>query len=667
MKGKTEAGKTIVSTAYVGFGSYMQGPVFARKQRMRPTAKRKKVSSSDDSDADLEDGRSKETEDPEVFKFNMRGVLFKNEPWSLLVGQSFIPNYLMTSPANFLAVKRLVAGEALEDVCTEENNLKAYKSSINLLKCNLKRGGPLTSHSFHKVHWGRNPLSEEKAKLDAQAHDPTETTCNAALLTRGDDKLAGFQYWVPYIEVLQYPRKLITMLEEFATSYPKDVLPIRSLLLACHLWVDIMDHENMMMEQFAKPSKQNKNTGIQVPMVSLAQFLIYFPHWIKWTEFMGLSEFPHPFRFVSTAADSDFKNGIIGAGPESIKQREIYSLMKQVMTTVPSIEITQRVHIMPHMMPGTRMPPMFGPYSPTPISQIPMALTGLVNVFYYGLRDYSRPKQMDGDLTPFQKYIENPERLVKVVLPDFASMDCVLGPGKPCNKAASRNIGTDQVFPYWMPNVAHEPQRVTAAVTATAAAAAATEAAEKEEEAASEPDYKKYASLMELWRAVPRGTHVSWTEGLQAAEDLPVGKRSLTEIRRLVSAATDGENSDIKYLETKIRIMSKWHPITKDEINQNLPLAFGRLLGLEAPDTPTENAWADYFQVVAFMQQLSPASDYVSDMLDLLHVRQHSTSAGSEAVKRELTKLLAKFRDCMRAEQYQQWRDRWTTSFLELL
>lgn len=61
----------------------------------------------------------------------------------------------------------------------------------------------------------------------------------------------------------------------------------------------------MQMEKYFQIKKAAKEPYQAVPEQSLAATIIYTLHYLRWPEYMGLTEFLHPFRFIFRARDTD--------------------------------------------------------------------------------------------------------------------------------------------------------------------------------------------------------------------------------------------------------------------------------------------------------------------------------------------------------------------------
>ncbi|QYT03637.1 hypothetical protein H0G86_010582 [Trichoderma simmonsii] len=82
-----------------------------------------------------------------------------------------------------------------------------------------------------------------------------------------------------------------------------------------------------------------------------------------------------------------------------------------------------------------------------------------------------------------------------------------------------------------------------------------------EKQLPQEPDYDKYAAMMELWSKIHPKAHLSWREGLETARRLQAGERSVSVLRRLVTKAMREEVTDMEFVRYKFRTASDRHPI----------------------------------------------------------------------------------------------------------
>lgn len=202
-------------------------------------------------------------------------------------------------------------------------------------------------------------------------------------------------------------------------------------------------------------------------------------------------------------------------------------------------------------------------------------------------------------------------------------------------------------------------------------------------EDAMEPDYEKFEELMTFLKSMPHDMHVSWHEALEAASALPEGKRSQSELRRLIAKARNVEDFDFCYLEGKLGPGDPglYSAIEKSDVEQNLPLTFGRMLGMKVPDDSAEpdnstepddgfcllpgsyfnNVWEKHFLPLAKSRQNGLICTLVSEILLLVHYSWREKPA-SESVRIEFDMFRAYLK-----EKHRPWHQKWTTQFPELL
>ncbi|KAL7802967.1 hypothetical protein V8C43DRAFT_312399 [Trichoderma afarasin] len=370
LKGTTVNGKTYVSTAYLGFSAEMKGAVFMRKefwsthnsdnysQLPLPKSKRGRRSNIEE----LVSGPVHE----HALRFNLKGVSLRcglSSSSPTIKHQDVIPHYLATTEAYLVMLKRLVSGEPLETFLTTPEDRKAYDLYVEKLIQGLKRGATIAPF------WFKTPpvLSDVPPRLNLSGRFPadaksrgddnrhlSEATCNLDLATQTVSPKAsfGFLYNAALTGAFEYPPELIRLLKEFALQYPNDFLPLRLMLLACHLWFDIITHSDLRLEWFMLERKYGGNGFNEVPNVSLAAFIIYFAHWLSWTESMGLSEHPHPFRFVSKACESDQAHSAFAVNEGHIPQDRVIALMRKTPSDLSKGVLTTFSQISPFWKPN---------------------------------------------------------------------------------------------------------------------------------------------------------------------------------------------------------------------------------------------------------------------------------------------------------------------------
>ncbi|PNP55986.1 hypothetical protein THARTR1_03923 [Trichoderma harzianum] len=146
-----------------------------------------------------------------------------------------------------------------------------------------------------------------------------------------------------------------------------------------------------------------------------------------------------------------------------------------------------------------------------------------------------------------------------------------------------------------------------------------------EKQLPQEPDYDKYAAMMELWSEIHQKAHLSWREGLETARRLQTGERSVSVLRRLVTRAMREEVTDVEFVSYKFRTASDQNPIMQDDVSRLIPLALGRLMGMGSPDDADEQAlrcpglWDGHFVPrTIFRPDLRLAVEYADEIMQLL-------------------------------------------------
>jgi hypothetical protein len=373
---------------YIGYSMYMLGPVFMRPPR--PTTK----------------GETRAN----VREYNFRASEFKREPGGHTSGGMTLVHHSACTRANFLALKKLAAGGTMGAVFSDgDKPLAKYCEQINNSLSAVSEGKeavPLAKFRGADPnpfdHMKRNPLSQyttserpESTSLETPRPDypiNEDMLCDGALLARGTPGAGptGYVFEVPYMATLAYPQELIDMLRSFARGFPKDLLSMRLMLLAATIWKDIMVSPMRSQEMCVDATKASQ--AWKVPEVRLAPFIVYFPHWLRWTENMGLTEYLHPFRFVSRALQGDAINASLRVDENLLSEEEVSRLLGLARPKVRGISPGSRKRILPHMFPGSLMPRMVRVEPYVYPRHIEKAMMGLPDILHVGTPDYHRVK-----------------------------------------------------------------------------------------------------------------------------------------------------------------------------------------------------------------------------------------------------------------------------------
>ncbi|KAL7904657.1 hypothetical protein GGI35DRAFT_489535 [Trichoderma velutinum] len=599
LKGTLVNGKTYVSVAYLGFSTEMKGPVFMRKELWSAH------NSENYSQSPLSKptkGRIRPVEHlvsgpvhKEAARFNLKGVLLKcgiSSSSLTIKHQDVIPHYLATTEANLVMLKRLVSGESLETFLTTPEDRIAYDLYVEKLIQGLKKGTAITPFSFitppvlPDTPPGSNLLGRLQDDTKPRGDDNrylSEVTCNPDLATRNlnHKSSTGFVYRAALTDAFEYPPELIRLLKQFARRYPTDFLPLRLMLLACHLWFDIMTHPDLQLEWFMWEREGGDKEGFdEIPEVSLAVFIVYFAHWLSWTESTGLSEHPHPFRFVSKAYESDKAHGGLAVYEDHFPQYRVIALMHQVISRIPNVSIDMRIDVFPCQIPGTKMPPMYHSSilrCPHPIS---LALTGLPHMGYLGFPNYTR-----------LKLAYDPEKICRShYLPYFVNSSLFGNLGTRLQTPSDLSRGVLTTFPQIndLEPSCHPPTPPVHSSQQTGTGSPATWPQAQRES-------PLYAPLLEDWSKVPQLAHWAWKHALQLLKGLPEDERQEETFKELISTAQAQHNQDITLINECLSSLYTLEDLSDHYLYNVLPSALVKLIGLPPPQTWAVDVWAEYF------------------------------------------------------------------------
>ncbi|KAM0478899.1 hypothetical protein ACHAPX_004877 [Trichoderma viride] len=372
-----------VNGLYVGWSTYMLGPVFVRP---------------------VNAGDATPNVRHQASCANFEGTEFKVEPAGCVAGRQTIPHYLATMPGNLRAIKEFVNndGKKFSTIFRFGSySLKAIRQQTIRSGLALASGAklvpvakytPLTNEQFEVASQNLEELSYPA--LDAGPHNPPwkDLICDGAILRRKTDRLSGFEYSVPFLKALSFPPKLILMLQGFALKFPNDLLTMEDLLLGLFAWYDIATHGYWKQESSVNEVRKGVQRQSQVwtvPYTSLCECLLGYPHYLRWTEEMCLAEYPHFSRYIHHIFKADRARDPLVVRGANLDETEVKRLMMQITSKVPGVTPSLRLRLLPHMMIGSRMPRMINiaPYIfPT---KAQLAMTGLTSVYLKGLPTYT--------------------------------------------------------------------------------------------------------------------------------------------------------------------------------------------------------------------------------------------------------------------------------------
>ncbi|KAL7904661.1 hypothetical protein GGI35DRAFT_462332 [Trichoderma velutinum] len=384
VKGRVEDNGFFADAVYIGYSMYAESPVFAKKRR------------PEDSQQAADD------ELPIRFTPDKPNIGLYLEPGCKRVGSAVIPHFDANTWFNAVALYTWADGNPAERVFGSAVPLEYLVEQAEANAMDLADGkGLMPVTRLHAVDFHKLPEGTVLGKTlvfpdkHGGQHNPclSKVVCNAALLLRSCPAISGWLYPIPHSEFFQYPAELLEMLRAFAQKYTKDRLTERGLVLATHLWINITTCPGLALERYTFLQSEQGKPYPPVPSISLAQCLIYHPHWLRWISNMGLVEFIHPFRFIHKAVETDLANNP-NAGME-VKASDIDEDRAQaLMTRVHSAsrrnsgQLSGISSYCPSRLPGTRHAPLYNTQGATSRP----APTGVEHVRCLGLPTYAPPR-----------------------------------------------------------------------------------------------------------------------------------------------------------------------------------------------------------------------------------------------------------------------------------
>jgi hypothetical protein len=106
------------------------------------------------------------------------------------------------------------------------------------------------------------------------------------------------------MKALTFPEDLTKRLRNIAVTYDKDVLTLDTSYLALFAWYNIVTGHQLDLGKCLGEDPNAADSG-KIYQPTLAECLVYYPHWLRFTEVTGLAEFLQFFRHVECAVSGD--------------------------------------------------------------------------------------------------------------------------------------------------------------------------------------------------------------------------------------------------------------------------------------------------------------------------------------------------------------------------
>lgn len=164
----------------------------------------------------------------------------------------------------------------------------------------------------------------------------------------------GLPFWklpVYSLSSKKFKKDLIDDLAELISYFPEDHLTLDVALWALLTWVGITldeppdedDKDEIKGKKIAATKMKSeltagydreagqsgvaKNTPVAVPYVNVVDFIVYFPHFLRFHEVNRLAFYHHPFRWISRAVATDKLAGPMFWNPKKVPQDLVRRLL----------------------------------------------------------------------------------------------------------------------------------------------------------------------------------------------------------------------------------------------------------------------------------------------------------------------------------------------------
>ncbi|KAL6837136.1 hypothetical protein V8C40DRAFT_279094 [Trichoderma camerunense] len=307
---------------------------------------------------------------------------------------AIIPHILITIPDNLIALKQATWTPGVDVTSTRisesyQGTQAELLDTIQQQAYRLEHGTALRPIAMYQA------ISLSPA-ISSGGEDPIQEDFIPRwdILLRDSGDTRGFKLRLHLVLLKNYDPKLIRMLEGFALSHPHDILPIPLLLQASEVYNDIMASENRQIEEVFD---QGDSTKYPLPICEFSRFAVYFGHYLRHTEYNGLSDYIHPFRFISRMSEKDLNPSERLMDPMMHIQNLDFNIVRELLSEstakIPSIPVDYKIRVFPFMMPGTKLPPLqFRANETQPITvpdEVAIELSGIGSIYSFGQPSYA--------------------------------------------------------------------------------------------------------------------------------------------------------------------------------------------------------------------------------------------------------------------------------------
>ncbi|KAI1059362.1 hypothetical protein LB507_003935 [Fusarium sp. FIESC RH6] len=248
---------------------------------------------------------------------------------SLTAGREIVWLENMLIPGNIAHLRFAL----LNQVADSESFLRVMKRESNLLRDGL------------------NPTGIARFLPSSQDPSRQPLICRPMQPGRNYDTLHYKLRWPP-MALLEFPTEMIEAVQKFLYKHPHDNVPLNTALAATIIFMDLAN-EGWLSEGFMA---QGIIEGKAIRPPSIGQFVLYFPHMLRYVETKHLTAFIHPARFATTHYQKDGKYDKYIKIDSTIMDAEGMRVWcSQIRSRHPQVPSNYRFNLIPASMPGSRM------------------------------------------------------------------------------------------------------------------------------------------------------------------------------------------------------------------------------------------------------------------------------------------------------------------------
>ncbi|KAJ4015296.1 hypothetical protein NW752_006751 [Fusarium irregulare] len=161
-----------------------------------------------------------------------------------------------------------------------------------------------------------------------------------------------YQLRWPPMAALEFPTEMVEAMVKFLDKHPHDNVPLNIALAAAIIFIDL-SNEGWQNEGFMSSGLSQVKP---IRPASLGQFVLYFPHMLRYVETKHLTAFIHPARFAAWHYYKDGKqNKETKIESTAIDAKKMKVWCTQIRSRYPQVPKDYRFNLIPASMPGSRM------------------------------------------------------------------------------------------------------------------------------------------------------------------------------------------------------------------------------------------------------------------------------------------------------------------------